>query len=151
MRILLPYTNKDNRLSSSINHIQSCAYLLINRIKFSQNNSINHPWILLRYRKINQTLVELCQLINCIITNQSLTNKQNCIRFVQMDQLSQRPHKGFIALHPARRVNQNHIILFVFGLKQRFLCNNSWIIFISLLIKRKVKTGSVSLELFNCT
>lgn len=66
-----------------------------------------------------------------------------------MDELGQSSHKSLVALHSARRVDQNHVVMLVLGLLKRLLGNDSWIIFVTFLVQRKVEAVAVSLQLLN--
>jgi hypothetical protein len=48
-------------------------------------------------------------------------------------------------LHPAGRINQDHIILFILGLQQSFFRDNRRVVFVSFLIEWQIETGGVSL------
>jgi hypothetical protein len=65
--------------------------------------------------------------------------------FIQMNQLGQRPHECLIALHPASRIDQDHIVLFILGLQQSFFRNNRRVVLVSFLIEWQIETGGVSL------
>lgn len=62
------------------------VYLIIYGVKLGEDNAIDQSRVL-HVRVICQSLVKLCQLINSLVTHQSLSHKQNQIRLVHLDQL----------------------------------------------------------------
>jgi len=144
MRILLANTDENNWFSCSVNHVKSSTNFIIYCVKFGHDNSINCSWIIILNRVINQTLIELLKLINGIISYESFSYKQNSIRLIDMNQFGKSFHQSFISLHSSSCINQNNIIVFSFCFLQSFLSNNSWVIFVALLIKRNVKTFAMS-------
>ena len=68
------------------------TYLIINCIKFGQKNAVNDMRFL-KIRMISERLIEPGQLINSLITNKSLTNKQHEVGFIHFDQLENKNHQ----------------------------------------------------------
>jgi len=77
--------NEHDWLASRVDHIERSPDLLVDSIKLGQDDTINCPWVLNTYREVNQTLVELDQLVNSIVTDESFTHKQHDIGLVDVD------------------------------------------------------------------
>ena len=149
--VRLPCAHKDDGLARGVNHIQGSANFLVNSVELGHDDSVDNSWILILNGKVDQRLVELGQLINRIITNKSFTNKQDSIWLIDMNQLSECSHQGLITLHSSGSVNKDNIIFLAFSFLQSLFGNNCWIIFVAFLIKRNVKTSSMSLKLLYST
>ena len=104
MRVFLTNSYKNNRLSCSVNHIQCCPNFVVYRIEFSHYNTINYSRILLLNCKVNQWLIELCKLVNWVVSNQSFTYKQDNIRLVDVDKFCESFHQRLISLHSSGSV-----------------------------------------------
>lgn len=85
MRIFLPDTNKHYWLASGLDHVESSANFLINSVELCQNDSIDSARIVLTNCEVNKTLVELCKLVNRVVSYESLSYEQNNIRRVQVN------------------------------------------------------------------
>ena len=57
-----------------MDHVDSRSYLLVDCIELCQHNTVYCPWCL-TLSKINQGLIELCELVNRIISYKGLTNE----------------------------------------------------------------------------
>ena len=66
--------------------VSTVSYLVINGVKLGQQYSIDGPSAPL-LRVVHQSSVELDQLVNGFIANQSLTNKQYKVRTVHTNKL----------------------------------------------------------------
>ena len=64
------------------------AHFLINSVEFGEYNPVNGPGVRLIHSEVNQTLVELCQLINRVISNKCFSNKKHNVWSVHMHQFS---------------------------------------------------------------
>lgn len=151
MWIFLSNPNKNNRLSSSVNHIQCSSNFVIYSIKFGHNNSINHSWILFLNCKVNQWLVELGKLVNWIISNQCFSHKQNNIRLIYVNKFCKCFHQRLISLHSPGGVNQYHIIFLTFCLLNCLFGNNSWVVLVAFVIQRYLKTLCMCHQLLDST
>lgn len=149
VRVLLTDTNKDDRFPSRVHHVDGSTNLVVNSVKLGQNDPINRPWVVFD-SEVDQGLVELCQLVNGVVSDESFSNEEHHVWLVDVHKLCQLSHEPFIALHSASRVNQHNVILLVPGLLQSLFGNHSWIVLVPLLIKRDVEARSVDFELFNC-
>lgn len=85
MRVLLAYTYEHDGLTCGVNHVQGCANLLINSVELSHDDAIYNSRILVLNGKIDERLVELRQLVNSIVANKGLTNKQDRVGLVDVD------------------------------------------------------------------
>ena len=85
MRVFLANADENDWLSCSVDHIECSPNFLVDGVKLGQDDAINCSWVFNTHRKVNQTLVELSQLVNRIIADESFTHKQNDIGLVDVD------------------------------------------------------------------
>lgn len=85
MWILLTNSNKHDWLASRVDHIKCSPHLLVNSIKLGQDDAINCSRVLNAYCEVNQTLVELSQLVNSVVSYESFAHKQHDIRLINVD------------------------------------------------------------------
>ena len=83
-------------------HRNESTYLVIDGVKFGENDAINQTWVI-RHWEISQSLVELLQLIHCFIPHQGLSNKQHQIRRVKLDELKEK----YILIHKCRKLSEH--------------------------------------------
>ena len=102
-------------------------------------------------RIVYQMLVELCELVNGVVTDQSLTDKQNCIWLVRVNKLCELLHESLTALHSPSSVNQNDIVLLFSCFLKSLFGDHCDIIFVSLLVKWDIQAVGMGLELLNGT
>lgn len=108
VRVFLPNPNVKDGLRGRVNQRQGSSDLIINRIELRQQNSIDF-WLKSLSRFLLKCLVELGDLIHCIIACKSLTNEDHKVRFVHLDQSCEFLHEGSVVLHAACGVDQNSI------------------------------------------
>jgi hypothetical protein len=135
VRVLLPHSHKHDWLSSSVHHVQSSSNFLINCVKLSQNDTINRPWVLRTNSVVDQTLVELCKLVDGIVAYKSLTYKKYDVWLINVNKFGKLSHKFFVALHPSCSVDKHYIKFLVASFSKSFFCNNRRIITISSFIQ----------------
>lgn len=123
MRILLADADENDRFAGSLHHVESGADLIVHSIKLCQDNSVDRPRIVFVVGEVDQGLVELRQLINRVISNESFSYEKHNFRFVNMDQLGQLSHQTLIALHPSGSVDQNNIVASLLGFCDSFFGN----------------------------
>ena len=69
MGVLLADTNEDDWFSCGVDHVKGGAHLLIDRVKFGQDNAVDCSWVRVGDCIVNEGLIELCELIYSIITD----------------------------------------------------------------------------------
>ena len=76
--------------------------LVINGVHLCQHQPLNHlgSW---GPGKVCKSLVELGELIHCIIAHKSLAHKQGQVWLIQVDQIAQSPHQWLVVLHASCR------------------------------------------------
>lgn len=143
MGVLLADSDKQDWLSSRLNHVNRCAHFLVNCVKLSQDDPVDRPWISLINSKINQALVKLGQLVDRIVANESLTNEQDNIWLIHVDKLGKLAHQLLVTLHAACCVDQHDVVVLVSCFLKSLLCDDGWVILVSLFVYRNVETSSV--------
>lgn len=82
MRILLTYSNENNGLAGSVDHVERGADFFVNRVELGKHDPVNSSRIRGRDSVVNEALVELSQLIDCVVANKCLAHKKHNIRLV---------------------------------------------------------------------
>ena len=77
-----------NKRDKIIRKSRYATNLIINGVKFGEQDAIDQTRVF-THRIICQSLVKLFQLIHCLVTNQSLSNEENQVWIVELDQLKQ--------------------------------------------------------------
>lgn len=116
MGVLLAHTDENDGFARGIDHVESGAHLVIDGVELGHDNGIDDPWIVVLDSIIDQRLVEFGQLVDGVISNQGLSNEENGIRLVDVDQLGQGLHEGFVALHTASCIDQDDVVVLALGL-----------------------------------
>lgn len=75
MGVLLTNSYENDRLASGVYHIQSSADLLIDSIKLGHDNTVNALRVDGALGRIQQSLVELSELVYGVISDESFTNE----------------------------------------------------------------------------
>jgi len=111
VRVLLAHAHKDDGLASGVYHVEGSTYLLVNCVELSHDDAVDTLGVGCAFGRIQQSLVELCELVNSIVSDKSFTDEENNVRKVSVDQLGHGSHESFIALHAASSINQQDIVL----------------------------------------
>ena len=151
MGILLTNTAEDYGFTRDMHHIDGSTHFPIDGVEFSQYDSINGSRVLHIDSKVDQGLVKLRQLIDSVITDECFADKQHDVRRVDMNKFSKLSHESLISLHSSRSINQHNIVMLILCINQSFFGNDSWIVFVSLLIEGNFKAGSMCCQLLDCT
>ena len=85
MGILLPDSNEQDGLTCRLHHVYGCAHLLVNGVKLCQHNAVNRPRVSLINCKVNQSLIELSQLVDSVVANESLTDEEYYVGLIDKD------------------------------------------------------------------
>ena len=149
MGVLLAHTDENDGFARGIDHVESGTDLVIDCVELGHDNGIDDPWVVVLDSKIDQRLVEFGQLVDGIISNQGLSNEENGIRLVDVDQLGQGLHEGLVALHTAGCIDQDDVVVLVLGLSKCLFGDDGRVIFVAFLVKRNLEARSMSLKLLD--
>lgn len=149
VRVLLADADEDDGLARGVHHVEGRANLLVDGVELGHDDAIDNSWILVLNGEVDKRLVELGQLVNRIIANQCLTDEQDRVRLVDVDELRERSHQGLVALHSASGVDENDVVLLALGFLQGFFGDDGRVILVALLVEWKIKAGCVSLQLLD--
>lgn len=149
VRILLANTNENDGLASRVHHVERSSHLLVDRVELGHDDAIDDARVLILHCKVNQRLIEFGQLIDRVVADKGLSNEEDCVRLVDVDQLGQCSHQCLVALHSSGGVDEDHIVLVVLSFLQGFLGDHGWIVLVPFLIQRYIKARCVRLELFD--
>ena len=149
MWVLLANSHEHDRLPGRVHHVEGSANFLIDSIEFGHDDPVNGPWVAHIDGEVNQRLIELGQLVDRIVANQSFAHEEYHVRRVDVNQFGKLAHEPFIALHTPGSVDQDHVVMLVLRLKQSFLSDHSWIVLVSLLVERNFEASCMSGELLD--
>ncbi len=88
MRVLLANAHEYNGLSSGVDHVERSPDLVVHSVELSHDDAIDGPGVGVLSSVIDQLLVELGQLVNCVIPHQGFSYEQNRVWVTPMHQLS---------------------------------------------------------------
>ena len=135
IRVLLPHTDKHNRLPRNVRHRQRGAHLVVNRVKLCQHDPVHLP----RHGKIRRVLfqrvIKLYELVDAVIPDERLADKKDLVGLVDAHDLCQLAHQRLIVLHAAGRVDKNYVIAVAARVRNRVPRNVGGVLVVALLVK----------------
>ena len=106
-----------------MHHVDRSSNFLIDSVELGQDDPVDGPRIGHVDSEVDERLVELGQLIDSVVADERLSNEENNIWRINVDQLGQLSHESLIALHPASCIDQYNIIAFTLCFDQSLLWN----------------------------
>lgn len=84
IRILLAHSHVQDRLGGGVDQREGSAHLVINGVELRQQDSVD-LWLESLSGLFEQGLVELGDLVDCIVTHKCLTDEYHQIGLVHLD------------------------------------------------------------------
>mmetsp|Transcript_54777 Transcript_54777/g.108761 ORF Transcript_54777/g.108761 Transcript_54777/m.108761 type:complete len:304 (-) Transcript_54777:1298-2209(-) len=110
----LANADEDDGLACRVHKREGRAHLVVDGVKFSEHDAVDkprHP----RGRELAEGLIEARHLINCLVPDECLADKEHEVGVVDRYQLGKRTHKRFVVLHATGRVDQYNVVAHLLG------------------------------------
>mmetsp|Transcript_12926 Transcript_12926/g.33195 ORF Transcript_12926/g.33195 Transcript_12926/m.33195 type:complete len:352 (-) Transcript_12926:1046-2101(-) len=148
--VCLAATDKHHWSTAGVHHGNSGTHLVVDGVKLGEHNTVNGPRArILGICQVSQALIELGELIDCIVSNECLTNKKHQLGLVQADEMRESTHQRVVILHAAGGVHQQNVCPLPLGLFHALKRNLGGVLFIAPLIQGHPEALTMSAELLH--
>lgn len=113
--VLLAHSHVQDGFGGGVDQREGSAHLVINGVKLRQQNGID-LWLEGLCGLLEQGIVELGDLVHCIVAHQCLTNKYHQVGLVHLHQSGQFLHEWGVVLHASSSVHQDCVDVLARGL-----------------------------------